>query len=736
MTITDTLPSTITHLLTDSRSVTDRNINDGNTAFVALRTPVGDGHRFVRPLYRRGLRTFVVDSAENFADLGDAVFVVAPEGTLDFLIRTAGERLAASGSKQIVITGSNRKTSFKEWLTRHLRANGFSVARSPRTWNSAMGAALSVFENAGQAADYIITEIGIDAPGQAERLRPLLRPSIGIISSITNEHDKSFASHRDKVNEKMSIVRDADTIFVPAGVDEISPAENIIAFDSVTDIMNYLAKDVKPEVLHPVSTRVEVRRVPGDCVMLIDSFTNDLDSLPLSLDLACRRQMGRQLTVFLGDFEGNRDEARKLVEDRGGHVFFFKNGMAEGLPRASFRDRLILIKGYADPLVTFFDEARHDTTLEVDLDAIVHNYNTYRAMLPRETGIVAMVKADAYGLGALEVAKTLQPRGAAYLAVAVIDEGIALRKAGITMPIIVLNPITNRFEALVQYKLEPTVFSLDELERIENEVRPYATHPVPIHIKLDTGMHRVGFLESEIEKLADRLTRSDVLSPSSVFSHLATADCPDLTDYTRGQVENFDRMSSRLVTLLGERGPAVRRHLLNTAGIATLGSTDAAYDMARLGIGLYGVSPLLDDKHTALKPAARLVSTIISVKKWPAGTPIGYGCRGVTRRDSVIATVAIGYADGVDRRLGLGNAKFSVGGTLCPTIGNICMDQLMLDITDAVDENTPVDEMIGSEVEIFGRDVRVEDLALTLGTIPYELLTSVSPRVRRTYFHR
>lgn len=734
MKVLDTLPDNIIHILTDSRSITPRDITEADTAFVALCTAVGDGHRFVRPLYERGLRTFVVDDASRFADLDEATFVVAPGGTLDFLISTAGCRLKSSGARQIIITGSNRKTTVKELVTKAMRDAGLKVARSPRTWNSAMGMALSVIDNVRCQPDWIVTEAGIDAPGQAARVAPLLQPETGVITSITGEHDEAFAGHAAKVAEKVALVRNARRIVYDSTDAELCRQiealghPEAIPVRGVAEIVEAVTGLPCPDVR--VSTRVEVRRVPEDGVLFIDSYTNDIDSLPLSLDMAERRRVGRKLAVFLGNFDGDRSRAESLVAERGGRVYFFDgdgSDLTGSLHRSDFAGHIILIKGGGERLVTFFDEARHDTTLQVDLDALVHNYNVYRSLLPNGTGIVGMVKADAYGLGALEVAKTLQSHGARYLAVAVVDEGVALRKAGITMPIIVLNPITNRFEALVSYNLEPTIFSLDELTRIEEGVRPYADRPVPVHIKLDTGMHRVGFLENEIDTLAGRLNESDVVRPASIFSHLATADCPDMTEYTRGQIELFERMSSRLAGLLTA---PVRRHLLNTAGIATLGHTHAAYDLARLGIGLYGVSPVKEGADSALQPVARLVSTIISVKHWPADTPIGYGCKGRTLRPSVIATVPVGYADGIDRHLGGGNACFVVNGVECPTIGNVCMDQLMLDITDAPGAG------VGTEVEIFGPDAPIERLSRTLDTIPYEVLTLVSPRVRRTYHHR
>lgn len=405
-----------------------------------------------------------------------------------------------------------------------------------------------------------------------------------------------------------------------------------------------------------------------------------------------------------------------------------------GLRRDDFSRSLIVVKGGTaearKELTTFFDAARHDTMLEVDLDALVHNYNYYRSLLPRDTGLIGMVKASAYGLGALEVAKTLQSHGAAYLAVAVIDEGVALRRAGVTMPIIVLNPITNNFQALVDNRLEPTVFSIDELQRIATGIAPHlsADSPHPIHIKIDTGMHRLGFLEDDVEALALALKSTPNVRVSTIFSHLATADCPDLTDYTRLQTDTFERISAKLIAALGD--PTIRRHLLNTAGISTLGHTRSAYNMARLGIGLYGISAIGGAEAAKLRTVATLVSTVISLKRWPAGTPIGYGCRGVTQRDSVIATVPIGYADGIDRHLGNGGLRVVVRGTKCPTIGNICMDLMMVDVTDAVGVE------VGDRVEIFGPNAPVEDIARALDTIPYEPLVSVSERVCRTYFRR
>ena len=392
-----------------------------------------------------------------------------------------------------------------------------------------------------------------------------------------------------------------------------------------------------------------------------------------------------------------------------------------------FDSELILIKGRAD---IGFDEIRrrlesprHQSILEVNLDAVVDNFNTYRALLKPHTGIVAMVKASGYGTGALELAKTLQSQGASYLAVAVIEEGVALRRAGITMPIIVLNPVTTNYQALFAYGLEPTVFSISELQLLIAEAERYGKTDYPVHIKLETGMRRLGFIDCEIDDLIKILNSTDRVKVSSAFSHLATADCLDQDAYTQSQFDTFERMTARLIAGLPYQ---FKRHILNTAGIMRY--PQYQYDMVRLGIGLYGISPLPPEAtKIKLRAVARLSSTIISLKHWPAGTTVGYSRRGVLTRDSVIATVPIGYADGIDRHFGCGQAQFVVNGHLCPTVGNICMDLCMIDVTDA-------DANIGDRVEIFGENAPIENLAQTLGTIPYEILSSVSPRIHRIYF--
>ena len=360
--------------------------------------------------------------------------------------------------------------------------------------------------------------------------------------------------------------------------------------------------------------------------------------------------------------------------------------------------------------------------LEVNLDAVVHNFNNFRSRIKPTTGIVAMVKASGYGAGSYELAKTLQSQGAAYLAVAVADEAMDLRKAGITMPIMVLNPKVVNYATMFTHNLEPEIYSFDILEEIIREGARHGVKNYPVHIKLDTGMHRLGFLEKDMSRLVEMLQAQDVISPRSVFSHLAAADAPEMDDYSREQFAIFARCCDVLQSGFNHH---ILRHILNSTGITRF--PEYQYDMVRLGICLYGIPTLPDRSQGDLQPVSSLSTVIIAIKEWEAGTTIGYNRRGVLHRRSRIATIPIGYADGLNRHLGNGHSTVLVNGHRCPTVGNICMDICMIDVTD-------VDCEVGDTVEIFGRNISVMEIADTLGTIPYEVLTSVSSRVKRVYY--
>ena len=502
---------------------------------------------------------------------------------------------------------------------------------------------------------------------------------------------------------------------------------------------------------HTIETRLKVSEGINGCSLILDSFPSDISSLPPALDFIRRRKTPSQKITLLMSEPKDFPEPKESVYQRLARLLkefevirfigigkefknyseFFPDGTSFYATISDFRtsnpefkDEIILLKGDREFSSVFeqLESRKHETVLEINLDALISNYNYFRRKVPSETGIIAMVKASGYGVGSFEIAKSLQDAGAAYLAVAVIDEGIELRRRGITMPIMVMNPRSANYLNLFSYRLEPEIYSFSLLREIISEAKKNSLRDYPVHLKLDTGMHRMGFIESEFEELLGIIKDSDEIKISSIFSHLATADCLDMDDFTLRQLNLFGSFSDKIITGLGDQ---VRRHILNSAGI--LRFPEYHYDFVRLGIGLYGANTLPPEIEAPLSTVATLKTLIISIHEWEPDQTIGYGGKGKLKRRSRIATIPIGYADGMNRHFGNGNISVFINGKEAPTIGNICMDASMIDVTGIECEE-------GDTVEIFGKNLSLQRLADHLGTIPYEILTSVSPRVKRIYY--
>ncbi len=507
--------------------------------------------------------------------------------------------------------------------------------------------------------------------------------------------------------------------------------------------------------LHKISTRLNVADGVNGCSVILDSYTSDFSSLRPAIDFMMRRKTPTQKTVLImSDIMHETSGGTEIYEAIGqvikeagidrfigigkamcSHSHLFADGslffsstedFLNKLSPSDFISEIILLKGSSDynfmALSEMLESRKHETVLEVNLDSIVANYNYFRSHLPATTGIVAMVKASGYGAGSYEIAKTLQDCGAAYLAVAVLDEGIDLRRNGIKMPIMVMNPKVANYKSMFANRLEPEIYSLEMLTDVIREARKNNITDYPIHLKLDTGMHRTGFISQELGKVMDIILSQNAVKLSSMFSHLATADCVDMDDYTLLQLSRFKEMTEYILS----RSPyPVKRHVLNSAGI--LRFPEHHYDMARLGIGLYGANTLPPDIEKPLAVVSTLRTVIISIREWETEETIGYGRKGILTKKSKIATIPIGYADGMNRHFGRGNISVIVNGQEAPTVGNICMDACMIDVTG-------IECKVGDAVEIFGNKAPLQRLADTLDTIPYEILTSVSPRVKRVYY--
>jgi alanine racemase len=510
-----------------------------------------------------------------------------------------------------------------------------------------------------------------------------------------------------------------------------------------------------------IAMRLEMKDAINNCSLINDSYNSDFESLRIAIDFLRQQNQHPKKTIILSDIlqsgRGDLDlyaEVAKLLRQNHIHrligigpsiqrekkiferselnellCFNSTEELLKNLDTSIFRDEVILLKGARsfefEKIAKLLEKKAHQTVLEINLNALVNNLKVYQSLLQPDTKIMAMVKAFSYGSGSYEIANVLQFNRVNYLAVAYADEGIELRKNGITLPIMVMNPEERSFEAMISNDLEPDIYSLSLLDKFVSvlKLRRGKTDPdYKIHIEVETGMNRLGFEASDIPALVGKIKASECIAIASIFSHLATSEAAEHDDFTKGQIGRFEKMSATVTEHFSYK---IIRHILNSSGIAR--HTPAQYDMVRLGIGLYGLDPT-PSVQSRLQPVSSLKTTISQIKHVKAGESVGYGRVGKVDKDKTIATVGIGYADGLNRKLSNGHGHMLVSNHLAPVIGNVCMDMTMLDITgiEQVQE--------GDEVVVFGNNPRVEDIARASETIPYEILTGVSARVKRVYF--
>ena len=505
-------------------------------------------------------------------------------------------------------------------------------------------------------------------------------------------------------------------------------------------------------LLEPVAMRLEVKEGQHGCTLINDSYNSDINSLDIALDFMSRREGSRRTLILSDIFQSGKTDAELYAEV---NTLCMKRGVgrligvgpriiaqasAFQLPASFFatteeflhselfrslHDEVILIKGARpfgfDRITELLELKVHETILEVNLNAVVDNLNYYRSFLKPETKLVCMVKADAYGAGAVEVAKTLQDHRVDYLAVAVADEGVTLRRNGITQNIMIMKPEMTAFKTMFDYDLEPEVYSFRLMDALIHAAEKQGITGWPVHIKLDTGMHRLGFdPEKDIDEVIRRLKGQNAIIPRSVFSHFVGSDSDDFDKFSAMQFQKFDVASRKLQAAFSHK---ILRHMDNSAAIEHF--PERQMDMCRLGLGLYGVDPR---DNRMLSTVSTLKTTILQLRHVPKEETVGYSRKGVLTRDSVIAAIPIGYADGLNRHLGRGACYCLVNGQKAPYVGNICMDVTMIDVTDIPDVHE------GDMVEIFGEHLPVTVLSDVLQTIPYEVMTSVSNRVKKVYF--
>ncbi|WP_338158218.1 bifunctional UDP-N-acetylmuramoyl-tripeptide:D-alanyl-D-alanine ligase/alanine racemase [uncultured Phocaeicola sp.] len=799
-------PAHIDWILTDSRSL----CFPEETLFFALKTKRNDGHKYIADLYERGVRNFVVGTLTTEPDsYPDANFLVVGS-PLKALQRLASRHREQFQIPVVGITGSNGKTIVKEWLYQILSPERI-ITRSPRSYNSQIGVPLSVWMM-NEHTELSIFEAGISEMGEMEALKPIIQPTIGVLTNIGGAHQENFTSLQDKCMEKLQLFKDCDVIVYNGDNELISSCvskslftareiawstkdnerplfiESIQKDDTGTTIKyRYLGffkeyripfiddasienslhclavalylmvspEDIAERMLHlePIAMRLEVKEGKNGCILINDSYNSDFASLDIALDFMARRteDKERKRTLILSDILETGQSGKllyrqvaELVHSRGVNRIigvgeeisasasrfeieknFFRSTseLIESGILSTLKNEVVLIKGarmfHFDQITDLLELKVHETILEINLNALTDNLNFYRNKLKPETKMVCMVKASAYGAGSFEIAKTLEDHRVDYLAVAVADEGADLRKAGIGSSIIIMNPEVTAFKTMFDYRLEPEVYSFHLLEELIKAAEREGATNCPIHIKIDTGMHRLGFDPADMPRLIERLKRQSAVIPRSVFSHLVGSDAERFDAFTRHQIETFEQAAAELQAGFSHK---ILRHICNTAGIQRY--PGAQFDMVRLGIGLYGIDPFTNQM---LHNVTTLKTTILQIHDVPADETVGYSRKGVLNRNSRIAALPIGYADGLNRHLGNGKGYCLVNGQKATYVGNICMDVCMIDVTD-------IDCKEGDKAIIFGDELPVTVLSDILDTIPYEILTSVSERVKRVYY--
>ena len=793
----------IQYLLIDSRNI----VSTVNSLFFAIRGERHDGHDFIKELYHKGVKNFVVDEIpDDKNDLEYASFLLV-DNTLKALQKLSAAHRAKFNNPVVGITGSNGKTIVKEWFFYLLQGNK-NVIRNPKSYNSQVGVPLSVWLMS-EMNDLAIFEAGISMPDEMQHLEKIIHPDIGLITNVGEPHQENFKDYKQKTTEKLKLFNHSKQIIyckdhslIRQEIEARFPDKNVFTWSEKSDanlkILNkirkehatfieYQYKDQKYTITIPftdaasfedamhvlaalyatemvpedfqhkfqtlpsVAMRLELKKGINNCTLINDSYNSDLNSLSIALNYLEQQNQHSQKTLIISDILQSGKEERALYQEvakllKKYHINRFV-GIGEAISRQeklfelsksiytstsdflndfskkNFADEAILLKGarnfHFEKISSVLEEKSHRTVLEINLNSMVHNLNYFRSKLHPGTKIMAMVKALSYGSGTFEIANILQYQRVDYLGVAFADEGVALREAGIKMPIIVMNPEQNSFDLMIEHQLEPEVYNFLVLHKFGEAVENAGKRNYPVHLKLDTGMHRLGFVEEELDQLIDELKEKKLISIKSVFSHLAASDENIHDSFTREQIQLFDAMSNQMVKALNY---PVLRHIANSAGIERF--PEAQFDMVRLGIGLYGISATNQDQ---LATVSTLKSTVIQTKKVSKDQTIGYSRKARAKDDMTIAIVPVGYADGLNRKLGNGNGKLFINGFFVPIVGNICMDMCMVDITDC-----NIHE--GDEVIIFGKEQSVVDLANMLGTIPYEIFTSVSTRVKRVYF--
>jgi Alr-MurF fusion protein len=776
--------------------------------FFALKGDVQDGHQYIEAAIDKGVQNIVCQSRPAIIHQTVNYYVVA--SSINALQRLAAWHRKKFDIPVIGITGSNGKTTVKEWLGFIL--DDRKVVKSPKSFNSQLGVPISVLQMT-ESEQLGIFEAGISKVGEMQAIAEVIQPTIGVILNIGDAHDAGFESSHQKIVEKLSLCHLADqVIFCADHVDvgrqisltlhhkklcswgmsqgSLFTVKSIQAAGSSTEVtIIYQEKPVifyfpftdeasienclhtiaiclvvgydiqrliaKVSSLYHLPMRLEMKAGEHGSIIINDTYSADLQSLHSAFKFLDQHAGHRQKCIVISDFDQLDLTIEQFCEVVAGkmrsfyvneiiaigqighhilpyldaqstlHAFADVDHLISEINRLSFEGKAVLVKGSRrfglERIVPILTEKRHTTVLETDLNAVDHNVRFFASHLKKNTKLVAIIKAGAYGSGSVELARFLEFRQVASLAVAYVDEGVLLRTNHISSPIIILNPDTSGIRDMINFDLEPEVHSLSILLAIIDYVAVSKGDKITIHIKIDSGMRRLGFTEQDFEQLISLLSAHPNILVKSIFSHLSGSESSELDYFTYQQVEFFEAAYDQISASLGY---SPLKHILNSSGI--LRFPQFHFDWVRLGLGMYGIDStgLFEGQ---LEKAHTLRAAVIQIKPVKAGETVGYNRRGKVLKNIDIAIVNIGYADGLRRSAGNGRFHLTINGVDYPIIGNVCMDLTMLDLGEKHQVR------IGDEVIVFSRTKPIETLAAVCDTIPYEIITSISQRVKRIY---
>lgn len=727
--------SSVHSIVYDSRRIATAS----TSAFFALKGVHSDGHTFIGDAYEKGIRTFVVSENVTEASFPGACFIYVDD-TLNALFRLAAYHRRSFRGKVVLISGKIGKTSVKEWLYT-LLAPELSVSRSPKSYNSNLGIAISVLE-ANPVSDVVLIEVKPHEELNPAKINELLHPDLGILTTTevagTMFPDAYFEALYKGCTDLFHAERQRAFLNMKTAVrfvnplkEELYPSEakrkNAALAHAVALKMGISEPKLQEKMKHlpDLALRMETFEGKNGNFIINDLYNLDADAFRSSLEFQQALAKRKKRAVILGLQETDlpkKQALEELIREFKPDYFFLLNENETFTEQ--LKDTVILIKGstsrYLLRIANQLKEKRHHTHLRINLKSLRKNIIAHKQVLPEGTKLMAMMKASGYGSGLDKMVQFVDGYGVDYFGVAFVDEGVAVRNAGIAKPIMVMNTEEDNYEACINHRLEPAIFDFQQLDDFISECIYQGVYDYPIHLKIDTGMRRLGFEPDQLGAVLEIIQSQPEVRIKSVYSHLAESDNLRDRRFTEHQIRQFALAVNKIRQVIDY---PFEQHILNSPGIENYPTVD--FSMARLGIGMYGISANPSFKRK-LEPVISWYSVVSQVKRVAAGQSVGYSRSYYCKTDTIVAVVPVGYADGLRRSLSNGAGYLTINGTKCPIIGKVCMDMVMVDATNAKVK-------VGDEAEIIGPNCPLEKMAELLGTIPYEVMTSISERVHKVY---